>query len=113
MYAVNFIFKNNSVSMGFTFKAHKNAHDLVKQAEPLIGTPGGIGKGLVIKDDFACIGKVDMAEVAAVVMNDLKEEFDKQGEVGLMQARAQAKAQQMAKSDHALRIIQPANSIVT
>lgn len=97
MYSVSIIFKNSPTTLGFTFKAFKNAEDLYTKLTVFEDK-------YVIEDDYGLQAQIYGDDVAGFTFLDMAKEFDKQGEIALLQARAQAKAQNLARSDASLAL---------
>lgn len=109
MYSVNFIFKNCASALSFAFKAHKNASELhAKGQRMLISLERPIGV-IDAEDDYDQKASIDMNTVAAVSMGDVEKELERQGEVGILQAKAQMRAQSLANSDAGLRMLSENN----
>lgn len=62
---------------------------------------------LVEEDDYGCKVMVNRDEVAFITLEDPRTIVEAQIEIAMIQARANAKAQKLAQSDAALRIMTP------
>jgi len=101
MISVNFIFKNCASALSLSFKAFKNADDLRRKATSLLGTTGNFE----CCDDYDQVASVDMGTVAAVSMGDIEKDLDRQGELGILQSKAQMRAQVSANNDKGLSML--------
>lgn len=97
MYVVNFVLKKSPVQIGFTFKAFKMANELCKRGCEAMGKVGEF----VAEDDFGCIGKIDMTDVACVLINDIDKETHRM---------IQMETQRQKEIQAAQRIVKPAGS---
>lgn len=104
IFSVNFIFKNCASALSFSFKSFKNADDCKKKGYSSFGADTTIE----VCDDFEQYAKVDMLTVAAVTMGDIEKDLDRQGEVGLLQAKSQLRAQVNSNQDKALAMLNEA-----
>ncbi len=110
MNCINIIFKNSSITLPLHFKDYKDAAELQKR---LIGIKDLVGQGVhKIEDDYGTVADIDTKDIAGVVLIDLYRELDRQGEIGVMQAKAQQKAQRNFAASPANAIIQPAQTLV-
>lgn len=108
IFSVNFIFKNCASALSFSFKSFKNADDCKKKGFAALSSEGGLAPIIEVSDDFEQYAKVDMFTVAAVTMGDIEKDLDRQGEVGLLQAKSQLRAQVNANQDKGLAMLNDA-----
>lgn len=101
MYSVNFIFKNCSSALSLCFKAYKNADETRKRGYDVLGD----SSILKVEDDYDQHAAIDMSTVACISIGDLEKDLERQGEVSLLQAKAQMRAQNLASSDAGLNIL--------
>ena len=100
METVNFFFKNSNGTLSFVFKAFKNADEAYKRA-----TAVSIGKSIQIEDDFGLKATIDMDSVAAITTNEVEKDMYKQGQLQILQAKADLKTQSEAKNDIGLQML--------
>lgn len=108
MYSVSFLVKNSPIALMFTFKAHKAAEDLFKKGSSILGTE----EMIEVKDDYEMESKIDMGTIAAINKSDYHQEMKKNGDIQILQAKADAQTQSRAKQDIGLRIMNEANDII-
>lgn len=94
MHSVSFLMRNSPVQMSFVFKAYKAANDLFKKAQ----AQGGSGV-IHIEDDFDSLAFVDMSCVACVSFVEVEKEMGKNGDLQILQEKANLKTQAKAKQD--------------
>lgn len=97
MYSVSVIFKNSNTTLGFTFRT-------LESARALYGRLAAIDDEYVVNDDFGLSATLHGEDIAGVTLLNMGSEFDKQGEIALLQLRSQAKSRNMANSDPALAL---------
>lgn len=100
MYAVTLLMKNSPVALSYTFKAHKKAEEFFKLASSNIKKDVSVD----IEDDFEMKSSIDMMAVASVSFSEYTKEMKKNGEIQLLQAKADIATQTQAKNDVGLRI---------
>ena len=98
METVNFFFKNSGGTLSFVFKAHKNSDEAYKRA---VAEPSFIE----IEDDFGLKATIDMDSVAAITINEVEKDMYKQGQLQILQAKADLKTQSEAKNDIGLQML--------
>lgn len=101
MICVNFILKNCTSALSLSFKNFKNADEARKKGFYALGT----SEQIEITDDYEQHVKIDMGTVASVTMGDIEKDLDRQGEISLIQAKAQLRSQVNAKNDKGLAML--------
>lgn len=96
---MNFILQNNPNALTMIFKANKNAEDLYKKSID------ADGRFIDCEDDFGCKLRIDMKFVAAVTFSEYEKDLDKNGDLMIIQQKAQLKTQQKARTDVGLQIM--------
>lgn len=101
MYYINFIIKNSPLALSYTFKAYKSADDLFKRATASFKSDTVID----IEDDFDFKSTMDMSIVACITFSDYAKEMKKNGEVQILQAKADLQTQAAGRNDIGLRML--------
>lgn len=113
IYSVNIIFRNCASALSLSYKAHKNADEARNKVQKMLcnvlNSPISGENVMDISDDYDQICSVDMSTVSAVSMGDIEKDLDRQGEVGLLQTKAQLRAQTLANNDAGLRMLSGAS----
>lgn len=104
MYAVSILLKNSALSQLFYFKAFKNADEVYRSKR---------SDFLEVEDDYAARGHFIVSEIAGLSFTDIEEDMKRQGEVQVIQHKAQLRTQQIAKADPALQLMSSASKIVS
>lgn len=121
MNGINILFKKSSITLPLHFKNYKKADEIRKEisqakkeyeARNNLAILSDAKSNIVIEDDYGSIAELDLEEISGVILVDLHREFDRQGEVGIIQAKAQKRSQDNFRADPANKIIQPANQII-
>lgn len=99
MYTVNIILKNSPVALSFMFKAFKAADDLYCKVQKCT-TPK-----IELEDEYDTKTSISMDCVAAVSVSDFSKDMDKNGEMSIIQHKSQLKAQNLAKNDVGLALL--------
>lgn len=98
MYSVSVIFKNSPQNIGFTFRTLESAQGLYDDLTAAVRAVPGV------KDDFGLQATIHPEEIAGVTLLNMGSEFDRQGEIALLQAKSQVKAQNLMRSDASLTL---------
>lgn len=107
MYIVNFAFKNSSSALSFTFKAFKNAEEAFKKGKAAISSQSN--SVVELQDDYEQFAVIDMETVSAVNFANIEVDMNRQGEVSIIQNKAQLRAQNLANNDASLHMLSSAN----
>lgn len=99
MFSVNFIFKNCSSALSFSFKAYKNADQLYKKGQSLAE------ERLLAEDDYGQMASIDMSTVSAISFGDIEKDLDRQGELSILQTKSQMRTQIAGKNDAHIRML--------
>lgn len=101
MLTVNFLLKNNPNNLTLVFKAFKNAEDAYKKA--LIS-----GCQVGFEDDYGLKLSINMDEVASVTFSEYEKDMDKNMDLQIIQHKARLKAQNTARNDIGLQMLEKA-----
>lgn len=100
--------------MSFCFKAYKNADELYKKGTHTLTSlerPVGV---IDAEDDFEQRAVIDMTTVSGVTFGDVEKDFARQGEVSVLQNKAQLRAQNLMRSDAGSQLLNDVRpSIIT
>lgn len=87
------------------FKANKNAEELyVKAVKP--------DAYINAEDDFGTRAFINLQEVAAISFSEYENDMERNGKLGLIQHKAQLKAQKEAEQDVGLQILNQPSKIM-
>lgn len=102
MYSVSLIFRGTPTTLGLTYRTMEGAEEI------RIGLLSAMGLDMVkeICDDYGTIAHIDMKEVSGITMLNLGSEFDRQGEIGMLQAKSHLKAKNIAANDPGMNLLQ-------
>jgi len=106
LYAVSILLKNSALSQSFYFKAFKKADETYKRALSSPDSP------LVIDDDFGGRASFLFTEIAAMSFTDIEEDMKRNGEMQVIQHKAQLRTQQLAKADPQLQLMNSSAKIM-
>lgn len=109
MQSVSFVLKNSPIALSFNFRHYKDAEDLFKKAKTetlafLNKSPAAF-TSIEIVDDFDTKALIFLSDVSAITLTEYAKDMKKNGELQLLQAKADLQTQSSAKSDIGLRML--------
>ncbi len=107
MYAVSILLKNSALSQSFYFKAFKKADELFKALS------SNIPPLMPFEDDYGAKGSFLFDQLAGISFTDIEEDMKRQGEMQVIQHKAQLRTQQLAKADPQLQLMTSSSKIVS
>lgn len=104
MYTLNIILKSSSLMVSLVYKSYKSATDNFNKVQNSI-SESRPEEEMNIEDDYDTKACCRLSDISAVTFGDFTKDLNRNGEMAILQAKANIRTQQLASNDAGLKLL--------